>query len=319
MSGYKKMGHGKRPRAPGERPEEVYKRFMSDVSSSLPEHYSKVLDKVLSMSLDDLNTYSYLTLYSLRYNVMKILEEDKESYKEKLRDLKRFVGDNPSSKERLQLIERLVGELNCAVIEKRVQRVKELLRNVRSALRANGYEVLDVKVETTFPPLIVGTGSFFGRLIFDIGLAFHPILNVPYIPASSIKGAMRSYVNLVMPESEKKLFGDKEEKGDLIITDAFVVACRDPFKGFLFRPEVTTPIYSEVERRIEEHKARPVPITYLTIAENVTFNFLVAYNPKLEPRFKGLIIQWLDKVLEMGLGAKTLLGYGVMKRREEVK
>jgi len=58
-------------------------------------------------------------------------------------------------------------------------------------------------------------------LPLEIGLAWHPILNVPYIPASSIRGAARAAA--VSPPcgiEPEDLFGTTEE-GDLIFTDVY--------------------------------------------------------------------------------------------------
>lgn len=181
---------------------------------------------------------------------------------------------------------------------------KTLLDESTNALRLAGYRVYEVNAETG-SRLLVGTKSPFGLLTFEVGLSFHPLLNLPYIPSSSLKGALRSYLELsIGSEEAKELLGTPEGVGRLIITDAFPVACR----RLVLEPEVTTPIYKDT---FEEHRVSPTPIPYLAIARGVAFRFIVGMK-NLDGERQRAVLNWIKDVLQEGIGAKTMLGYGIM-------
>ncbi len=62
---------------------------------------------------------------------------------------------------------------------------------VVEGLRSIGYTVLDVLVKSK-TSLLVGVSEGFLKEVFEIGLIWDTILGLPYIPGSSIKGALRS-------------------------------------------------------------------------------------------------------------------------------
>jgi CRISPR-associated protein Cmr6 len=157
--------------------------------------------------------------------------------------------------------------------------------------------------------LIVHTKSPFGNFAFEVGLAFHPILNVPYIPASCIKGAIRAYVEVnELVSDPTQIFGAAgTETGKILVTDAFPLK----WNNVLLEPEVTTPIYRDSAK---EHEASPTPIIYLTIARNVTFRFIVAMRDVSKEQ-EHAIKNWIQAALKEGLGSKTMLGYGRMEGR----
>ena len=176
------------------------------------------------------------------------------------------------------------------------------------ALIECGYEVFDY-IATTKSRLLVGMSSEFGRAIFEVGLSWNHNLNLPYIPGSSLKGAFRSYLELKRPDLAN-LLGSKEASSAVIFLDSYPINSR----GSLIVPEVTTPIYREKEGKIKETEASPVPIVYLAVNKGVGFRMLVGVRLSSE-KCKELadnLETFLRGTLMNGIGAKTLLGYGIL-------
>lgn len=231
------------------------------------------------------NIFSYLMMESVELNKLKAYLKD---YKEKKKSL----------------LEKLV--INSQTSSAGTVVTSRMLDEVHRAFLANGYMIYDVTAKTV-TRLMVHKESPFGGFAFEVGCAFHPIFNVPYIPGSSIKGAIRAYVevnNLVREPAE--IFGEAGEQiGKLVVTDAFPVKSG----GVFLEPEVTTPIYRD---SVKEHEASPTPIIYPVVARNVTFRFIVAMRDLSEEQERA-VRNWITEALMEGLGGKTMLGYGRMK------
>lgn len=173
--------------------------------------------------------------------------------------------------------------------------------------------------------LLVHTRS--PTLPLDISLAWDPVLNLPYIPASTVKGVVRAYLTMgsvtVEGLSVDDLLGEAGKLahvGYTVFFDAYPVGCEKT----LVEPDVITPHYSEVEWRVDETSAKPRPIVFPTIAPGTTIYFPVAINVSLAKRLKGKseaaklaegdavskILEHIQKALQIGIGAKTSIGYG---------
>ena len=146
----------------------------------------------------------------------------------------------------------------------------------------------------------------------EIGLSWHPMFNVPYIPASSIKGAVRAYaeVHNVRPcgESVDKIFGTVGEASIVVVSDAYPVKCN----GRLLDLDIVNPHYREVEGVVGEADVSPTPIVYPAIARGVTFGMLLAFRRHVDTRCLLDIWNLLKGAFEEGLGARTRLGYGTL-------
>jgi CRISPR-associated protein Cmr6 len=179
---------------------------------------------------------------------------------------------------------------------------------------------------------VFGVGSVFGQIPFEVGLYMHPYFNVPYIPASSIKGAIRSaYHNLFekkvanAEEKCKEIFGDEHFAGLIGFTDALPIELGE--NGYVLYPDIINPHYRDAEN---EMSVSPSPIIYLTVAPGTVFKFLIYITKerrnrerKREIRFGGDIaekpkpemesLRYIDLAilygLTLGIGAKTSLGY----------
>jgi CRISPR-associated protein Cmr6 len=173
--------------------------------------------------------------------------------------------------------------------------------------------------------LLVHTRS--PTLPLDISLAWDPVLNLPYIPASTVKGVVRAYLTMnnvtVEGLSVDDLLGKAGKLahvGYIVFFDAYPVGCEKT----LVEPDVITPHYSEVEGRVDETSVKPRPIVFPTIAPGTTIYFPVAVNVNLARKLKekgkvaklaegntvNEILEHVQRALEMGIGAKTSIGYG---------
>ncbi|RLI19241.1 type III-B CRISPR module RAMP protein Cmr6 [Candidatus Bathyarchaeota archaeon] len=244
------------------------------------------------------NLQSYLNLGSIEINS---IVEDRENVKRKILEKTLII------MRTIQMNENLPD-----VLKQRYIKLEKV------------YKTLDYKVRTIEAELLyrglVGTNEGFGRLAFDFGLCWDSILQLPFFPSSSIKGATRVIADAVVEGNEdigmriskddvERIFGYSEEgrasMGTVIFHDAYPVKPSD--KGLILEPEVITPIYKGSG---EEHLASPNPISFLTIARGVKFNFLLASKSNTD---LNIAEKCLKRALEYGIGAKTLIGYSIFK------
>ena len=220
-------------------------------------------------------------------------------------------------------------------------RANQYLQEVGRALCGLGYDVREIEVELSYRGSI-GVSSGFGQLLFEWGISFDPYLNLPYIPASSIKGAVRaSYRYLCLKhfkdvgicnDKVENIFGSSSKGAGLVMfTDAYPVRLQGNAKYILI-PDVVTPHYNSEELRYEKD-VEPNPVVHLSINKGVVFKFLVCYRSRGDRKInynEDLVedpdaihslddLKLIDKAiflaLGLGVGAKTLTGYSQFKIR----
>ncbi|MEM3404678.1 MAG: type III-B CRISPR module RAMP protein Cmr6 [Sulfolobales archaeon] len=172
--------------------------------------------------------------------------------------------------------------------------INQILENTRQALLHCAYEVRRVKLKAISRGLIGGSETF-GEIPFEVGLYFDPLLNVPYIPGSTIKGAVRSATFDLLyrekrnagnsdKEAEKEAdnecsrifggcIGEDHSAGLVGFTDAYPI--EEGEKGYLLYPDVMSPHYKS--DTATELDVSPTPIIYLTIAPETKFQFYLFY------------------------------------------
>jgi len=247
-----------------------------------------------------------------------------------------------------------IAEKKQRILEYVVKRTKNLsndkinqkLENIKQALLSCNYEVRSVKIKA-ISLVLVGASENFGKIPFEVGLHFDWLLNVPYIPGSTIKGAVRAGVyELLISDFKKskrmdraedeaeskcrKLFGDNECAGLIGFTDAYPI--EEGEKEYIFFPDVMTPHYTE--ETSTELEVSPTPITYLAIMPGTLFQFYLFYKKERKSikeikqlnvrNFKdadlaeepvpdvnelGIIDRGLLYSFYKGIGAKTSVGY----------
>ncbi len=275
----------------------------------------KIIDELISTTdLTNTNIESWLRFNALRYLLHRGEGRKRIRYKGKTIDLEKDFKRNILSEICLEAYKCSNSELN-----KLFEKANKLLDNVKKALEDNKYSVLDFQVETK-SKLIVGVSEeMFGKPIFEVGLMWNPYLNLPYIPGSSLKGAFRSYLSLKGIKIEdfevSDLLGSESHISYIVFTDSYPVGCRDKNKTLL-TPEVTTPIYHELEGRILETQAQPVPIVYPVIGEGIRFRIIIGVRKLVQDeklnKIKSELMKFISDILKQGIGAKTMLGYGTL-------
>jgi len=175
--------------------------------------------------------------------------------------------------------------------------------------------------------LIVGLGS---GSVLETSIKLHHIYGVPYIPASAIKGVLRTYriwklaewneekykeiekrinENKSTRDEEKnliKIFGNQQQKGKLIILDAYPTN----FEGFDI--DIMNPHFPDYYDKDEPPAdwQNPNPITFLTIPEGTTFKFFFKNINIYDNNLKDDLQKAFKNI---GIGGKTALGYGLFK------
>ncbi len=139
----------------------------------------------------------------------------------------------------------------------------------------------------------------------EIGLAWHPIFNAPYIPATALKGALRAgWPGSVCELTPAELFGLEKHEGALVVTDAFPTTAKP------LEPDVLTPHYKEPN--VREDRVRPTPLVFPVVRPGAAFDFFIA-SRRLKKECVGELLGAVDSALSAGLGAKTRVGYGVVR------
>jgi len=226
-------------------------------------------ESLSNLKLDDItNLWSYVTL--------------KGAYIRNLR-LRLKNAERRYSEEKMKLLEEIIKMSERSDLS----HIKAYLQGIKRALLVNGYHIKVCNVRAS-SRVLIGVSEPFGKTPFDVGLYFDPVYNVPFIPGSSLKGAFRHALEILL-EKEKKVgenrakeiakivFGSEEWSGLVGVTDAYPIELG--IDGYLFEPDVLTPHYHyHYLRTRTELDAKPNPVAFLTIARGVTFQFYIYFN-----------------------------------------
>lgn len=273
----------------------------------------------------DANLYSYITLKGTWILCLKLAElshvERKSicprSNKSGDTTKKEYAGEKyTASRERL-LVE--ISKNSGEIAKSLFGFIKKSLDETRDALKANGYMVKECQIMSSYR-VIAGVEEPIGKIPFEVGLFLDPLLGIPYIPGSSLKGAFRHGLEAIENSDKASwLFGSEEGIGLVGVTDAYPVKVENA-AGRLFEPDVITPHYPGTSTELD---VKPTPATFLTIAPGVVFKFYIFYKEKArEYVLEGgasdgaptlnklrLIDRAVLYALAKGVGAKTSVGY----------
>lgn len=172
--------------------------------------------------------------------------------------------------------------------------------------------------------------------VLENSLRLHHIWGFPYLPASAIKGITRSYVIEDLFETEKKALEDKgfcllfgcpkesalgeEHKGLIAFYDAI------PVEAPTLKVDIMNPHYQEYfsGKKPPADYLSPIPIFFLTLDKGNTFQVCIGATSSEPLPAESKISQkdslkaaegFLGEALkENGIGAKTSIGYGIMKK-----
>lgn len=195
-------------------------------------------------------------------------------------------------------------------------------------------EVADPKhcfaLKTAYPGLLIGSGNPHGSHQSDedinLGFSFDYVTGQPYIPGSSVKGALRCHFR-DNPEIIAELLGvdcsdDKMMREQIknletcifdgadVFFDAVICHGNGNQGGNIIGADYITPHSSPVKN--------PVPILFIKILPDVVFEFrFVLSESEMITAAKK---RWLFKSLLsiFGIGAKTNVGYGALEEWDGV-
>lgn len=234
-------------------------------------------------------------------------------------------------------------------VEEQVESAISVNTDVLEVLGYADYSVVNMKVQA--PGLLIGSGLAHGlpgsEEDVKTGLQFDYTSGLPVIPGSSVKGVIRSAFPTIKEDKEqsneadaeklnyiKSLIADIPEFSSLgledkdilelgnqmfnhgdIFADALLVGYGTRMKQHGPVKQVLTEDY--ITPHTGEPLAQPIPIKIVKVAPGVTFAFCFKFN---ETKIGAKVVSAsMKKALcaailqELGVGAKTNVGYGVLK------
>lgn len=145
-------------------------------------------------------------------------------------------------------------------------------------------------------------------------LVWHHNLGVPYIPGSSLKGVLRTWLENWMQmkkETIDQMFGKEglqHQVGTCLFFDVI------PVNRVKLQVDVMTPHYQDYYDQTKDYpdeRSEPVPIPFLTVAPGQCFLFSVSPRNHTCQLDMEKLQTWIQEALfTIGLGAKTAVGYG---------
>ncbi len=222
-------------------------------------------------------------------------------------------------------------------------------RAIKSFASKNKFELLKTDALSLDWRLATGLGI---ASVYETGITLHPVYGVPYLPASSIKGVVRSYAIDRLADGKNKeitalsdhgfcqLFGCGEkgvteaQQGDVLFFDALAKCDAD----LEVRPDVMNPHFGPyyMDEKDETPPADwhvPVPIFFLTV-RGAKFQFHIAIRSKKNQPLQKKKEEWkpseweektplqvaqdllIEALTDHGIGAKTAVDYGRFKIEE---
>ena len=168
--------------------------------------------------------------------------------------------------------------------------------------------IADDVLSATFPwRLRVGGPRGFEELLLP---AFHPVYGVPYVPASSLKGAIRAWARQHQQSTDRidRLLGTLDGG----------VGCVQILDAFPTRPclsvDIANPQWSwESNGESDRVRYQPVPHTLLSMeSPELTIGLVRTQRGRRENQPDDLrtVKEWLEKALAAGIGSRVSAGYG---------
>jgi len=141
----------------------------------------------------------------------------------------------------------------------------------------------------------------------ELGTSWDPYWNLPYIPATSLKGAIRSSAGRT---NCLKDLGTLEEASSVVVLDAYPILC--PHGRSLVTVDIINPHYREVEGEVSEVESSPTPLAMLTVASGTAFRITILATKRKRPACaEEALSRLVSEALRRGIGTKTSLGYGM--------
>lgn len=167
------------------------------------------------------------------------------------------------------------------------------------------YNPIEITYQTT-SNLAIGHGEVSFR---EVSIKLDHIYGVPFIPASSIKGAFKKYLEEKRIDTSQliTIFGSEDKKGQVIFLDIYP-------ENYEIGIDIMTPHFGDYysKDKAPTDDMVPVPIKFPVVKEETKFKFIILYNEKLEElSIKQKFKEFLNTT---PLGAKTSVGYGYFEK-----
>jgi CRISPR-associated protein Cmr6 len=255
----------------------------------LPEDTRDILEKVTGEPQN----------YGLRID--RLLLCNKETWEPTKRSKERFI-PSKNGKKVLTFTDDVASILRAC---------KARLEAILGAYRNAGWEVRPVTLRAA-SRVVVGLGA---ESVLETSIRLHRLYGFPIIPGSALKGLARAYAELVECKNESDpLFADifgksppEAQAGKVIFFDAIPANPANlKLELDVMNPHYA-PYYQGAQPPADYHN--PVPVFFLTIGQGSEFLFAIASQ---EADLANKAGDWLKQALkEMGIGAKTVAGYGL--------
>jgi len=183
--------------------------------------------------------------------------------------------------------------------------VQSYIRDIEEALKKSNMCFITLTFKT-LRKFISGWSAIY--FITEAPLAWDLILDIPYIPGSSIKGIVRDYFDELTGNSEltSYIFGDKNEVGKVLFFDAYPTSGNN-----ILTYDIINPHYKNVDN---EYEVTPLPVKFLVINKGVEFTTFIAFDKEdLEKYDKDALSMLLKAIIlsmKTGWGRRTTRGYG---------
>ncbi len=176
--------------------------------------------------------------------------------------------------------------------------------------------------------LKIGAGS---DNVLEFSLRLHPLLGVPIIPGSAIKGVTRHYCNSAWGQADggfssrgdydRFLFGDTDDAGAICFHDAWITP--ETATGSLVQ-DVMTPHHPEWQVKATAPSDFDSPIPLATLSVRGRFFVAVSWPQTAPAAAAEEKAKWLDLAMKLvsealdnwGVGGKTTSGYGRLREGE---
>ena len=211
--------------------------------------------------------------------------------------------------DKLNSLKSLVGNFNIFCILNEIDRRREFMLR---KLESDCYRIVRLGARLA-QNAVPGVGI---ESPYETGIRLHHIYGVPFIPSSSIKGSVSSYLKLFLGKGDTdsdriRVLGSQEKKGSVLFFDAYPTL---PQNRTLLKLDVFTPHYQPyyAESDYPADRFSPIPIPFLTVGKGVEFWFHIAARDIGD---LSIASDWLKGALQnVGVGAKTMTGFGHFRR-----
>jgi CRISPR-associated protein Cmr6 len=189
-----------------------------------------------------------------------------------------------------------------------LDRASNYMRELEEAAAAAGMNVLGVDLITR-SKMIVGWSPLY--FVTEVPLSWDMVLDVPYVPASTVKGILRSAFTVARDGCADALFGTRGGRGLAIFFDAYPVGA----EGGLLDYDVITPHYRDIAHIKDEYDVQPQPVLHLVVGKGVRFRAVAAYRAGGESDCDPLrsLLRAIYLSARLGWGRRTSRGYGILR------